>query len=240
MANPHFQNMVLFAGNTVETKAKKDQPMFQQYASDQTFYGYSNDFFTYTATDWTVTSVDGGSDSGEVIQATSSAGGALIVTTNDADDDSEELQLKGEAFKLSTSKRAYFSTRFKLSDATQSDMLIGLTITDTTAIDAVSDGVFFSKDDGDTNLDFRVEKDGTETATAAVATVADDTFITATWFIDPDRDAVYYSINNAEPVKVVNTNLPDDEELTITIAIQAGAAAAKSLVVDYITAIIER
>ena len=240
MANPHFQNMVLFAGNTVETKAKKDQPMFQQYASDQTFYGYSNDFFTYTATDWTVTSVDGGSDSGEVIQATSSAGGALIVTTNDADDDSEELQLKGEAFKLSTSKRAYFSTRFKLSDATQSDMLIGLTITDTTAIDAVSDGVFFSKDDGDTNLDFRVEKDGTETATAAVATVADDTFITATFFIDPDRDAVYYSINNAEPVKVVNTNLPDDEELTITIAIQAGAAAAKSLVVDYITAIIER
>ena len=240
MANPHFQNMVLFAGNTVETKAKKDQPMFQQYASDQTFYGYSNDFFTYTATDWTVTSVDGGSDSGEVIQATSSAGGALIVTTNDADDDSEELQLKGEAFKLSTSKRAYFSTRFKLSDATQSDMLIGLTITDTTAIDAVSDGIFFSKDDGDTNLDFRVEKDGTETATAAVATVADDTFITATFFIDPDRDAVYYSINNAEPVKVVNTNLPDDEELTVTIAVRAGAAAAKSLVVDYVTAIIER
>ena len=226
MANPHFQNMVLFAGNTVETKAKKDQPMFQQYASDQTFYGYSNDFFTYTATDWTITSTDGGSDSGEVIQATSSAGGALIITTNDADNDSEELQLKGEAFKL--------------SDATQSDMLIGLTITDTTAIDAVSDGIFFSKDDGDTNLDFRVEKDGTETATAAVATVADDTFITATFFIDPDRDAVYYSINNAEPVKVVNTNLPDDEELTITIAIQAGAAAAKSLVVDYITAIIER
>ena len=240
MANPHFQNMVLFAGNTVETKAKKDQPMFQQYASDQTFYGYSNDFFTYTATDWTVTSVDGGSDSGEVIQATSSAGGALIVTTNDADNDSEELQLKGEAFKLSTSKRAYFSTRFKLSDATQSDMLIGLTITDTTAITAVSDGVFFSKDDGDTDLDFRVEKDGTETATAAVATVADDTFITATFFIDPDRDAVYYSINNAEPVKVVNTNLPDDEELTVTIAVRAGAAAAKSLVVDYVTAIIER
>ena len=240
MANPHFQSMITFAGNTVPTKHKKDLPMFQQYASDQTFYGYSNDFFTYTATDWTITSTDGGSDSGEVIQATSSAGGALIITTNDADNDSEELQLKGEAFKLSTSKRAYFSTRFKLSDATQSDMLIGLTITDTTAITAVSDGVFFSKDDGDTDLDFRVEKDGTETATAAVATVADDTFITATFFIDPDRDAVYYSINNAEPVKVVNTNLPDDEELTVTIAVRAGAAAAKSLVVDYVTAIIER
>ena len=226
MANPHFQNLIHWAGNTVATKAKKDLPMFQQYASDQTFYGYSNDFFTYTAGDWTITSTDGGSDSGEVIGTTSSAGGALIITTNDADDDSEELQLKGEGFKL--------------SDATQSDMLIGLTITDTTAIDAVTDGVWFGKDDGDTNLDFVVEKDGTETESAAIATLADDTFVTATWFIDPDRAAVYYSIDNAEPVKVANTNLPDNEELTVTIAVQAGAAAAKSLVVDYVTAIIER
>jgi len=68
----------------------------------------------------------------------------------------------------------------------------------------------------------------------------DDTFVTATFFIDPDRSAVYYSINNAVPVKVANTNLPDDEELTVTLAIQAGAAAAKSLTVDYVTAMIER
>ena len=240
MANPHFQSMILFAGNTDVTEQKKNQPMFQPYPSDQTFYGYFNDFMTYTATDWTITSTDGGGDSGEVIQATSSAGGALLITTNDADDDSEELQLKGEAFKLSTSKKAYFSTRFKLSDATQSDMLIGLTITDTTAIDGVSDGVFFGKDDGDTNLDFVVEKDSTETEDTGIHTMEDDTFVTATFFIDPDRAAVYYSINNAAPVKVANTNLPTDEELTVTLAIQAGAAAAKSLTVDYVTAMIER
>jgi len=240
MANPHFQNQILWAGNTVATKSKKDLPMFQPYPSDQTYYGYFNDFMTYASGDWTITSTDGGSDSGEVIQITSSAGGALIITTNDADNDSEELQLKGESFKLSTSKRAIFSSRFKLSDATESDMLIGLAITDTTAIDGVSDGVFFKKDDGDTNLDFVVEKDSTETATAAVATVADDTFVTATFFIDPDRSSVYYSINNAEPVAVANTNLPDDEELTITLAIQAGAAAAKSLTVDYVNCMIER
>ena len=109
MANPHFQNMILWAGNTDVSEQKKDQPMFMPYPSDQTFYGYFNDFMTYTATDWTITSTDGGGDSGEVIQATSSAGGALLITTNDADNDSEELQLKGEAFKLSTSKKAYFS-----------------------------------------------------------------------------------------------------------------------------------
>ena len=79
MANPHFQNMILWAGNTDATEAKKDQPMFMPYPSDQTFYGYFNDFMTYTATDWTITSTDGGGDSGEVIQATSSAGGALLI-----------------------------------------------------------------------------------------------------------------------------------------------------------------
>ena len=63
---------------------------------------------------------------------------------------------------------------------------------------------------------------------------------TATFFIDPDRSKVYYSINNAAPVGVVNTNLPDNEELTVTLAIQAGAAAAKSLTVDYVSAIVER
>ena len=109
MANPHFQNLILFAGNTVATKSKKDLPMFQPYPSDQTFYGYFNDFMTYTASgDWTITSTDGGTDSGEVIQITSGAGGQLLITTNDADNDSDFLQLKGESFLIEAQKKAYF------------------------------------------------------------------------------------------------------------------------------------
>ena len=45
MANPHFQNQIQWAGNTVATKAKKDQPMFMPLPSDQTHYGYFNDFY---------------------------------------------------------------------------------------------------------------------------------------------------------------------------------------------------
>ena len=51
MANPHFQNMILWAGHTEATEAKKNQPMFMPYPSDQTFYGYFNDFVSYTASD---------------------------------------------------------------------------------------------------------------------------------------------------------------------------------------------
>ena len=238
MANPHFQSMITFAGNTVPTKHKKDLPMFQQYASDQTFYGYSNDFFTYQADDWTITTTEDGTCSATEA-VTSSAGGALLLTNAAGDDDHDFLQLKGEAFKLSSSKRAYFSARFKCNDVDQSDIVIGLQITDTSPLD-VTDGIFFISNDGDAGLDFLVEKDNTATTTEDVATLADDTFITVSWFIDPDRSAVYYSINNAEPVKIVNTNLPDDEELTISIGIQNGEAAAQTLTVDYVTAIVER
>jgi hypothetical protein len=39
---------------------------------------------------------------------------------------------------------------------------------------------------------------------------------------------------------VVSTNAPDDEELTVSFGIQNGAAAAKVLTVDYVTAMKER
>jgi len=238
MANPHFQNLILWAGNTVATEHKKNQPMFAPYPSDQTFYMYHNDFFTYSSGDWTITTTEAGT--GTASEAvTSSAGGALLLTNAAGDNDLDFLQLKGEAFKLSTSKKAYFSARFKVSDATQSDFVMGLQITDATPL-ATTDGVFFIKDDGDTNLDFIVEKDSTSTDTTAIHTMEDDTFVTVTWFIDPDASKVFYSVNNAAPVSVVNTNLPDDEELTVSFGIQNGEAAAKTMTIDYVVAAVER
>tara|TARA_E500000318_G_scaffold23565_1_gene23932 strand:- start:356 stop:1072 length:717 start_codon:yes stop_codon:yes gene_type:complete len=238
MANPHFQNQIQWAGNTVATKAKKDQPMFMPLPSDQTHYGYFNDFMTYNSGDWTITTTEAGTGSAtEAI--TSGAGGQLLITNAAGDNDHDFFNLKGESFLITGSKRAYFSARFKVSDATQSDFVMGLQITDTSPL-AVSDGIFFIKDDGDTNLDFIVEKDSTSTDTTAIHTMADDTFVTVAFFVDPDTALVHYSVNNAEPVGVVNTNLPDNEELTISFGIQNGAAAAKTMTIDYVTAIVER
>jgi len=238
MANPHFQNQIQWAGNTVATKAKKDQPMFMPLPSDQTHYGYFNDFMTYNSGDWTITTTEDGTGSAtEAI--TSGAGGQFLITNAAGDNDHDFFNLKGESFLITGSKRAYFSARFKVSDATQSDFVMGLQITDTSPL-AVSDGIFFIKDDGDTNLDFIVEKDSTSTDTTAIHTMADDTFVTVAFFVDPDTSLVHYSVNNAEPVGVVNTNLPDNEELTISFGIQNGAAAAKTMTIDYVTAIVER
>ena len=237
MANPHFQNMILWAGNTDVTEQKKDQPMFQPYPSDQTFYGYFNDFMTYNSGDWTITTTEagGGSASEEII---SGAGGQLRISNDDAASDSDFLQLKGEPFRLSTSKRAYFSARFKVNDVDQNDFIMGLQITDTTPLD-VSDGVYFISVDGSADLLLNVEKDNSVDATT-VATMEDDTFITVTWFVDPDRAGVYYSINNATPVRVDTAKLPDDEDLTISFGIQNGEAAGNTLTIDYVNMIVER
>ena len=237
MANPHFQNMILWAGNNEATEAKKNQPMFLPYPSDQTFYGYFNDFMTYNSGDWTITTTEagGGSASEEII---SGAGGQLRISNDDAASDSDFLQLKGEPFRLSTSKRAYFSARFKCNDVDQNDFIMGLQITDTTPLD-VSDGVYFISVDGSADLLLNVEKDNSVDATT-VATMEDDTFITVTWFVDPDRDGVYYSINNATPVKVSTAKLPDDEDLTISFGIQNGEAAGNTLTIDYVNMIVER
>ena len=238
MANPHFQNLILWAGNTVASEHKKNQPMFAPYPSDQTFYMYHNDFFTYNSGDWTITTTEAGTGSASEA-VTSSAGGALVLTNAAGDNDLDFLQLKGEGFKLSTSKKAYFSARFKVNDVDQSDFVMGLGITDTTPLDT-TDGVFFISADGDAGLDFLVEKDNTATTTEDVATMADDTFITTTWFIDPDASKVFYSINNAKPVGVAITNLPDDEELTVSFGIQNGEASAQTMTIDYVVAAVER
>jgi hypothetical protein len=132
----------------------------------------------------------------------------------------------------------WFEARFKVSDATQSDVVMGLQITDATPLD-VTDGVFFIKADGAATVDLLVEKNNTATTTSSVATMADDTFITLGFFYD-GVSTIYYFVNGALGGSSVTTNLPDDEDMTISFAIQNGEAVAKTMTVDYINVAKER
>jgi len=192
---------------------------------------YFNDFNEYVAGDWTITTTEAGS--GAATEAlTDVQGGGLLVTNDDADNDADFFNLKGEGFKFVAGKKTFFKARFKVSDATQSDFVMGLQITDTTPL-AVSDGVYFMKDDGDASLDLHVEKDGSDTTASAVATVSDDTFLIAGFYYD-GKSAIKYYVDDVHKGTSVTTNLPDDEELTVSFGIQNGAAAAKTMTVDYI------
>lgn len=198
---------------------------------------FFDDFQHYEADDWTLTTVEAGV--GSATEALGDARGGVLVITNDAaDDDSDFFQWPDEAFQFVAGKRLMFRARFKVSDATQSDFVMGLQITDTTPL-AVSDGIYFRKDDGDANLDFVVMKDSTDTTATAVATVEDDTYMTLEFYYDGGTEIDIF-VDDAAVGAVAITNAPDDEAIAVSFGIQNGEAVAKIMSVDYIHVVAER
>lgn len=196
-----------------------------------------DDFDKYTAADWTLTTVEAGA--GSATEAISNADGGVLLITNDAaDDDSDFFQWTRETFKFVSGKKLWFKARIQISDATQSDMVIGLQITDTTPL-AVTDGVYFRKDDGDANLDFVVIKDSAATTATAASTITAATWTELAFYYDGKSSIVAYK-DDAPIATSVLTNLPDDEEMTISFGIQNGEAVAKTMSVDYIMVAKER
>jgi len=198
------------------------------------FHTYYEDFDYYVAANWTVTETQAGATQA----LTDGDGGLLLITNTAADDDLVSLQKVGESYRFASGKELFFEARLKVSDATQSDVVIGLQITDTTPLD-VSDGVFFIKADGSTSVSLLVEKDNTATTTSSVATMANDTFISLGFYYD-GASSIQYSVNGVVKGTSVTTNLPDDEDMTVSIALQNGEAVAKTMTVDYVFVAKER
>jgi len=107
------------------------------------FHTYFNDFDVYTAGDWVVTETQAGATQA----LTAGDGGLLLLTNSAADDDIIVLQKTPAAFTFTAGKKTFFSARLMVSDATQSDFVVGLQVVDTTPLD-VTDGVYFLKSDG--------------------------------------------------------------------------------------------
>ena len=233
----HFPNGV--------SNRTKGHPLFNYpYLDPSKYYTYFDDFFEYHSGIYTITTTEAGSgNASEAI--TSGAGGQLLITNDDADNDLDFFQLKGESFKWDSTKRMFFSARFKTNDATQSEIIMGLQITDTTPLD-VTDGIFFLKVDADTKPDLIIEKDNTSTLSILeMDAMEDDTFVTLSFEYDPldvaTGGAVFRAYQDNVQVGEITgtTNAPDDEDLTISFGIQNGEAAAKTLTIDFILVAVE-
>ena len=202
------------------------------------YHAYFNDFDTYLASDWTITTTEDGT--GSATEAlTDGDGGILLVTNAAGDNDHDFFQLVKEGFKYESGKQLAFNIRFKTNDATQSDIVAGLQLTDTSPLD-VTDGIFFLKSDGAATITFVVEKNSTQSTLDLPNSLADDTFMTLGFVFDPKDQKFHVFQDNVLAGTVVSTNAPDDEEMTVSFGIQNGAAAAKTLSVDYIGAYKER
>lgn len=201
------------------------------------FHTYFNDFDTYTAGDWVVTETQAGAT--QALPA--GDGGWLLLTNSAANNDLVALQKTPAAFALTPGKKAWFSARFKVSDATLSDIVVGLQVVDTTPLD-VTDGVYFLKTEGSTALSVIARKDAStgSTSASAIANLTNDTFATVSWYYD-GIGKIVYAVNGV-PLGSLDGSpayLPD-AALTVSFALQNGEAAAKTMTVDYLFARVER
>lgn len=185
---------------------------------------------------WTITRVQTGSGSSTVTRA-DAVGGQLLITTDDAENDGINMQLIGECFELTADQRLYFGAfGVNLNDATQSDLFLGLSITDTDILGGTTDSIGFRKVDGSTTLTYLLEKNSTET-TGTATTLVDNTAVDLEFFWDGTLTTLEYFVNGASVAEPVTTNLPNDEFLTLSLHFLAGAAAVKTLKADRITVI---
>lgn len=223
------------------TNVAKTNPLGMFGMPDPTqWHVFFDDFDRYVAGDWTITTVELGA--GSATEALTDADGGVLLVTNDAaDNDSDFFNKVGESFLMAAGKRAFFKARFKVSDATQSDFVIGLQITDTTPLDA-TDGIYFQKDDGDANLDVYCRKDATtgSTSDTAIHTMVDDTYVEVAWAYDGVSEVkVFVDGVHVSTLDGSSTYLPDTE-LTVSFGIQNGEAVIKTMSLDYILAAKER
>ena len=104
---------------------------------------YHNDFDTYGAGDWTVTTVGSGTEA-----LNGGDGGTLLITTSTGTTDSVGLQLAKASFLLKSGKATFFKFAGTMSDIVNSNFYAGLVQQGATTLASITDGIFISKPPG--------------------------------------------------------------------------------------------
>lgn len=200
-----------------------------------------DDFDRFAAAEWTITRV--GTTPTEAL--TDGNGGLLLLTTIASAASSTFLQKVGASFLPAQGKQLWFATRFKVSSATDTQMVAGLQVTDTTPLD-VTDGMYFVKPTAATaTVDFVCRKDAStgSISSLAVATLADDTFIDLAFYYD-GKQTVNIFVNGKNTVDVNLTSTPTaylpDSALRVSFGVQNGASTARTATWDYLFASVQR
>ena len=224
------------------TNVESGKTLDQLLIPDPTsLHQFIDDFDKFVPGDWLITRVTDSSATTEGSEAIQDEiGGVLKITLSNADDDSCFLQMKGsqnvttasEVFKLVSGKKTWFKCRVAVSDIDATDFLIGLQAANTTPL-TPANGVFFRSDDGDANLDFHVYASSVAiSSNSAIATMADATYAVLGFYFNGGGTIEYY-VNDVLFGSVETTSFPTTE-MTLTFGVQNGAAAAKTMSIDYI------
>ena len=182
------------------------------------FHTQMEDFNYYVAANYTITGAGAGSQALADVD-----GGVLRLTTAGADNDAEFLVENGQGFLIETSRPTYYRARLSIDDATDSDLFTGLA--DAAPL-TPANGIFFRKDDDNTELDIVVRSGAGEIAADTNIFTMTTALTTMEWYWD-GIDRVYYGVNGTPLgfLDLAGLALPL-LELAPVIGVQAGAVAA--------------
>ena len=188
------------------------------------------DFQGFTAADWAITKNGTG---GGTTTVANIANGVLAMVVDVADDDDINMQYPNETIMFAQDKPVWFEARIKVDDAILSSIFVGVGETDTTMMPGWQDGAGFFREDtpGDALLDFVSDKDGTPTTVADIHTMTDLGWVNLAFGWNGDDLLVPY-VNGVKGTPVT-TNICDDEEMTVTFAIQNNSGVSRTMFVDY-------
>lgn len=187
-------------------------------------------------TEWTLTVVEAGAnDSTMILQ--DAARGIVKLTSAGNENDGPSAQLMGESFLLDADHPCYFGARWAVSEKTQSDVFVGLAITDTAICAGNPDDMIgFMTHDADANLDYIVRESGTGDAVDTAVDLANDTYVVTEFIWDGDATVRIYV--DGALIASVTANIPDDVEMRVSLEHLNGAVqGSKGLLVDWIRCI---
>ena len=147
---------------------------------------YFNDFNTYAAGDWTVTT--GGTGTSALIDAN---GGQIAITTDAASADIQANQLVKKTFAFTANSQFWFGINFKLSHATNSAFMAG--VSNTFAALGPTDGVYISKVAGSAVTNLIVRAGSSTSATLLLGTLVADTFYSMGFYYNGSATPTLYT-----------------------------------------------
>lgn len=225
----HFTNGVsnVVAGNPLYEFGMLDPTVWQVFWDDFIHEPFS--------TEWTITATSAGAGT-SAISTPDAAGGLARITTAANENDGLFAQTIGEIFLLQDGKKAFLKTRISVGDAAQSDWIVGLHSTDTTPQDATMRWLFESVD-GSAAVYFNNDDNTTDTDSATISTMVDDTFVTLAAYWD-GIDTVRCYENNVL-IDSFTCDVPG-AEMAVGFGYLNGAAGAETTDIDYIFVANER
>tara|TARA_X000001388_G_scaffold68014_1_gene55548 strand:- start:5379 stop:6119 length:741 start_codon:yes stop_codon:yes gene_type:complete len=238
----HFKGPVLFSNATAFENLK-----VSMWPDQFTYMDDFNQGALDATHNWTIVKDSGAA---AAIAADGLNGEVNLTSTATTDNDGASIQAKQESFALPTTagNKLYFETRVKISDATQTDFLVGFTETFATNPENAllsSNVIGFVKVDGTAIVKGTTESGDTQTlvefADTTKSTMENDTYVTLGLVAtkNDSTNKVQFFINR-NLVGSSTTNIPTANMKVMAMSVSGDTTGTKVTTIDYIMAAQDR